>query len=107
MKSNYSIINADYDGIKELPMDMVSTAVLTPYSPPSLSFVLGEKEVMKFEANGDIFVNGKLADNDKEVVEGIKSLVTGADSYWRRKYLEQEEKTVELEEYKRKHEVSC
>ncbi len=30
------------------------------------------KEVLKFCANGDIYVNGKLATNDLEVVNGMR-----------------------------------
>ena len=30
------------------------------------------KELIRFEKNGDIFVKGKLAENDKEVVDGFR-----------------------------------
>jgi hypothetical protein len=32
----------------------------------------GPVEVLRFKDNGDIFVQGRLAENDKEVVEGIR-----------------------------------
>lgn len=31
-------------------------------------------EIMRFMENGDIFVHGRLAENDKEVVQGIRSM---------------------------------
>lgn len=37
------------------------------------------REVMRFENNGDIYVNGRLADNDKEVVEGMRSFLRDAN----------------------------
>jgi len=32
----------------------------------------GTKEVLRFASNGDIYVKGKLVENDKEVVEGFR-----------------------------------
>ncbi len=33
-------------------------------------------EVLKFCLNGDIFVKGKLIENDKQVVDGIREFLT-------------------------------
>ena len=33
-------------------------------------------EILKLCANGDIYVKGKLAENDKEVVNAMRSLIT-------------------------------
>ena len=38
-------------------------------------FYAGEKEVIALYSNGDIFVNGKLIENDKEVVDGLRELL--------------------------------
>lgn len=35
----------------------------------------GATEVLKFCENGDIFIHGKLAENDKEVVEGMRKFL--------------------------------
>lgn len=32
-------------------------------------------EILKLCENGDIFVNGRLAENDKEVVEGLREFL--------------------------------
>lgn len=40
-----------------------------------LQFNAHGKEMLRFMPNGDIFVYGRLADNDMEVVEGIKAFL--------------------------------
>jgi len=35
-------------------------------------FGVDGNEVIRFEKNGNIFVKGKLAENDKEVVDGFR-----------------------------------
>lgn len=40
-----------------------------------------DEEVLKFCTNGDIFIYGKLADNDKEVVDGFKHFLQGQGLY--------------------------
>jgi hypothetical protein len=49
---------------------------------PSLEFntvfqVNGNEEILKLCVNGDIFVKGKLIDNDYEVVDALKEFLTG------------------------------
>lgn len=34
------------------------------------------EEVLRFEPNGDIYVRGKLTENDKEVVEGLREFLS-------------------------------
>jgi len=43
--------------------------------PNTLTFSNAKQPVLKFCPNGDIFVNGKLTENDKEVVEGIRKIL--------------------------------
>lgn len=37
----------------------------------------GQTEMLKLCANGDIFVKGKLVENDLEVVEGLRNFLNG------------------------------
>lgn len=40
---------------------------------PAMLILDGENgEILKFHQNGDIYVHGKLIENDKEVVEGFR-----------------------------------
>ena len=36
----------------------------------------GATEILKFTKNGDIFVKGRLAENDKEVVDALREFLT-------------------------------
>jgi hypothetical protein len=37
----------------------------------------GQNEILKLCANGDIFVKGRLVENDLEVVEGLRKFLNG------------------------------
>lgn len=37
----------------------------------------GAREILKLCENGDIFVKGKLAENDKEVVDALREFLKG------------------------------
>ena len=41
----------------------------------------GTKELLKLCENGDIFVNGKLVENDKEVVDGLREFLKGQQTF--------------------------
>jgi hypothetical protein len=41
----------------------------------------GTKELLKLCQNGDIFVNGKLVENDKEVVDGLREFLKGQQTF--------------------------
>jgi hypothetical protein len=41
----------------------------------------GTKELLKFCENGDIFVNGKLVENDKEIVDGLREFLKGQQTF--------------------------
>ncbi len=43
----------------------------------TITFICGDKEMIRLEANGDIFVKGVLAENNVDVVEGIKDFLRG------------------------------
>lgn len=40
-------------------------------------FCCGNKEMVRLEPNGDIYVKGKLVKNDKDVVEGLRDFLRG------------------------------
>ena len=44
--------------------------------PAIMQIVANGEEVIRFEQNGDIFVRGKLTENDKEVVEAFRCFLT-------------------------------
>jgi len=41
----------------------------------SIVFKVGEQEMVSLKSNGDIYVKGKLVENDKEVVDGMRELL--------------------------------
>lgn len=57
-------------------------ATLTEHSAPTVSF-LGKDgiEIIKLEINGDIYVNGKLIENDKQVVDAMRTWLTSHGQY--------------------------
>lgn len=40
----------------------------------------GATEVLKFCPNGDIYIYGRLAENDKEVVEGLRKFLKSVNT---------------------------
>lgn len=54
----------------EVPNDKV----LTFNEESSIIFLVnnGQREMLKLCSNGDIFVKGKLVENDKEVIEALR-----------------------------------
>ncbi|KAB2423899.1 MULTISPECIES: hypothetical protein [Bacillus] len=44
-------------------------------SHDSIIFRVGEHEMVSLKSNGDIYVKGKLVENDKEVVDGMRELL--------------------------------
>ena len=38
----------------------------------------GTEEVMRFEPGGNIYVRGKLVENDKDVVDGLRAFLAAA-----------------------------
>jgi hypothetical protein len=41
----------------------------------NFTFNTGSEEILKFCANGDIYIRGKLVENDKEVVQGMRDFL--------------------------------
>lgn len=41
----------------------------------SIILKVGEQEMISLKSNGDIFVKGKLVENDKEVVDGLREFL--------------------------------
>ncbi|MGG2936775.1 hypothetical protein ABEO66_22115 [Bacillus pacificus] len=44
-------------------------------SQDSINFMVNEQVIVSLESNGDIYVKGKLIENDKEVVDGLRELL--------------------------------
>ncbi|EJR67515.1 hypothetical protein IIO_00503 [Bacillus cereus VD115] len=44
-------------------------------SHDSIILKVGEQKMVSLKSNGDIFVKGKLVENDKEVVDGLRELL--------------------------------
>ncbi len=44
-------------------------------SQDSIILRVGEQEMVSLKSNGDIYVKGKLVENDKEVVDGMRELL--------------------------------
>lgn len=63
--------------LSELPKEVL-LPVLQFHEPEPTPFVFysdSQKEILKFDPNGDIFVKGKLIENDKEVVEALREFL--------------------------------
>ncbi|MDF9525013.1 hypothetical protein P5815_31440 [Bacillus cereus] len=45
------------------------------FKPADITFLVGSQEVIVLKSNGDIHVKGKLVENDKEVVDGLRELL--------------------------------
>lgn len=80
---------------------------------PSFSVVFHDQKNtdIRFEPNGDIYINKKLVTNDIEVVDSMRTLFHRKDEGWSGEYndheqelLEKDKKIKELEEYKYKYE---
>lgn len=53
-----------------------SSSLIFATTPSSISFVMSNGEtIMKFAPNGDIFVRGRLAENDIEVVNTMRTFL--------------------------------
>ncbi|PER45278.1 hypothetical protein [Bacillus thuringiensis] len=44
-------------------------------SHDSIVLKVGEQEIVTLKSNGDIYVKGKLVENDKEVVDGMREFL--------------------------------
>lgn len=42
-----------------------------------ITFICGDKEMLRLEADGNIFVKGVIAENNKDVVEGMIDFIRG------------------------------
>lgn len=60
-------------------MDNIKLTSVVPQEQNTISFVQDNagREILKLCENGDIFVKGKLAENDKEVVDALREFLKG------------------------------
>ncbi|MBM7598224.1 hypothetical protein JOC34_000581 [Virgibacillus halotolerans] len=61
-----------------MKFNIEETKNLLNHDSQSIIFNAAGREIIKLSPNGDIFVNGKLVENDKEVVEGMRELITNS-----------------------------
>lgn len=38
----------------------------------NITFICGDREIIRLAPNGDIYIKGKLIENDRDVVEGLR-----------------------------------
>lgn len=48
---------------------------LESQQPNQITFLVNEKEMLRLDGDGNIYVNGRLAENDKEVVQAMRSFL--------------------------------
>lgn len=54
----------------------VSDLMLSEHVAPNILFKGSDgNEIIRLEPNGDIFVHGRKAENDKEIVDGLRTLL--------------------------------
>ena len=60
-------------------MDNLKLTSLVPQEQNTIFFMKdnGTREILKLCGNGDIFVKGRLAENDKEVVDALREFLKG------------------------------
>jgi len=60
-------------------MDNIKLTSLIPKEKNTIFFIQdnGAREILKICENGDIFVKGKLAENDKKVVDALRKFLKG------------------------------
>lgn len=54
---------------------------IVPPKEPSLSIMLENREILRFESNGDVLYEGNLIDSDRQIVEGMKKFLKGHNLY--------------------------
>lgn len=55
--------------------DVVTASLAQPITPTVYFKGDSGKEILRLEPNGDIYVNGTLAENDKQVVDGMRKFL--------------------------------
>lgn len=60
-------------------MDSLTLTTVLPQEQNTIFFMQdkGTNEILKLCENGDIFVKGRLAENDKEVVDALREFLKG------------------------------
>jgi hypothetical protein len=60
-------------------MDNIKLTSVIPQDQNTIFFMQdsGAREILKLCENGDIFIKGRLAENDKEVVDALREFLKG------------------------------
>lgn len=75
--THYASKDRTISSLSEQPLWVSNvTTVETPVNN-DIRFVVGDKDILKLCENGDIYVNGNLAENDKEVVDALRIFIQG------------------------------
>jgi len=70
-----TLINKE-TGEKVLTFEPFKMKSIEPITSPDIIFMGADGlEIIKLKANGDIYVKGKLIENDSEVVDGLRSFL--------------------------------
>jgi len=65
-----------------IPAEGLIISVDQKYVNNNVVFQLNNEDpILELRKNGDIFVKGKLVENDKEVVDGLREFLEGVNCY--------------------------
>ena len=62
--------------VTNLPSSGIILTLPINTEPNNIEFRKQGKPILSFNNNGDIFINGRLVENDKEVVDGMRQFLT-------------------------------
>ncbi len=71
-KKNQSKLSVDGFSGAELMTTTLTGNTFSQVDPSIIFCGKDQKEILKLAPNGDIYVNGRLAENDKSVVDGLR-----------------------------------
>jgi len=79
IKSTTHTIGENYTvrSLSEHPLSVSNALTVETPVTNDIRFVIGDTDILKLCENGDIYVNGTLAENDKEVVEALRIFIAG------------------------------
>ena len=76
----------ELEPLKDISKTTKETFKLVDERPGTITLMCPSQEMIRLEDSGDIYVKGKLVENDKEVVEGMRELLMGHGIYkWEKK----------------------
>lgn len=61
--------------MKDIIVDKDSHFLKEMEGPSSIIFTVGDLDIIELYENGDIYIRGELAENDKAVVDGLRDFL--------------------------------